>query len=78
MGHKHAYTNATKAYTILYSSKVRSCPSSVGKGPVSEVALNRFERMFTENKKKRGKDIINRKRNKYIDAKRERKKNGIN
>lgn len=40
MGHKHAYTNATKAYTILYSSKVRSCPTSVGKGPVSEVALN--------------------------------------
>ena len=34
--------------------------------------------MFTENKKKRGKDIINRKRNKYIDAKRGRKKNGIN
>lgn len=30
--------------------------------------------MFTENKKKRGKDNINRKRDKYIDAKRERKK----
>lgn len=39
MGHKHAYTNATKAYNILYSSKVCSYPTSVGKGPVSEVAL---------------------------------------
>lgn len=34
--------------------------------------------MVTENKKKRGKDNIDRKRDKYIDAKRERKKNGIN
>ena len=34
--------------------------------------------MFKENKKKRGKDNINRKSDKYIDAKRERKKNGIN
>lgn len=34
--------------------------------------------MVTENQKKRGKDNINRKRDKYIDAKRERKKNGIN
>ena len=34
--------------------------------------------MVTENQKKREKDNINRKRDKYIDAKRERKKNGIN